>query len=171
MIRDKLIDYTVFKDGVRKLGTADITLPDIEYMSETLKGAGIAGEVEMFTIGQTSSMSITINWNTISSNLTELMAPKAHDLEFHGAQSDYDAGTGEIIIVPVRVNVRTLPKKASTGKFEKASTTDSNNELEVVYYKLVVNEVVLIEIDKFNYIFKIDGVDYLEKVRLALGLI
>ena len=170
MQKDKLIDFAVFKDGVRKLGTADLTLPDIEYMTDTMKGAGIAGEVDMLTLGQTSSMTTTINWRTITSNLTELAAPKAHDLEFRGAQQEYEPGTGKLVVVPVKVNIRGLPKKASTGKFEKASATDSSNELEVVYYKLTVNGQVITEIDKFNYIFKVEGTDYLAEVRMALGL-
>jgi len=140
-------------------------------MTETMKGAGIAGEVDMLTIGQTSSMKTTINWRTVNSSLSELAAPKAHDLEFRGAQQAYEAGEGILKVIPVIVNVRVLPKKTSLGKFSKASTTDSSNEFEVVFLKLTVNGEVKVEIDKFNYKFVIDGTDYLSAVRTALGLV
>lgn len=38
VVRDKLTDYAVFKDGTLLLGTADIDLPSIEYLTDTIKG-------------------------------------------------------------------------------------------------------------------------------------
>ena len=55
IVRDKLINYEVFVAGSRKLGTADVTLSSIEYKTTTLSGAGIGGEIEMPTPGQTGS--------------------------------------------------------------------------------------------------------------------
>ena len=41
IVRDKLINFEVFKEGNRKLGMGDITLPSLEYKTATLSGAGI----------------------------------------------------------------------------------------------------------------------------------
>lgn len=167
---DKLIDYEVYKDGTRKLGTADVKLPSIEYMSETLKGAGIAGEIDMPTLGQTSSMNVAITWRTVNGSLIELAEPKAHNLEFRGAQQNYDAGTGELKVIPVIVSVRALPKKIDLGKLVKASTTDSSTEMEIDYLKITIDGTIKAEIDKANYKCSINGTDYLSAVRSALGL-
>lgn len=168
---DKLTAFAVWKGGERKIGVADVTLPDIEYMSESIKGAGIAGEVDMPTLGHTSSMTVSVNWRTINGDNIDLIAPKAHDLEFRGAQQNYEAGGGELVVQSVKINVRALPKKGGIGKLDTAAKTDSSNELECVYLKVTIDGVVKIEIDKFNYIHNIAGTDYLEKVRAALGLI
>ena len=48
--RDKLINYEVFLGGKRKLGMADITLPKIKYLTNTMKGAGIGGDIDMPTL-------------------------------------------------------------------------------------------------------------------------
>ena len=95
--RDKLINYEVFLGGKRKLGMADITLPKIKYLTNTMKGAGIGGDIDMPTLGMTSDMDLTIKWRTINTDVAELFAPRAHDLVFRGVHQHYDAATGELV--------------------------------------------------------------------------
>ncbi len=170
IVRDKLVNFEVYIAGGRKLGMADITLPSIEYKTATLSGAGIGGEIEMPTPGQTSSMELEINWRTINDDNAALLGVKAHDLELRGANENYDAGTGELSIEAVKINVRTLPKKGDLGGLKPADHTDTKSTLEVIYFKETIDGKRQIEIDKLNYIHYVNGVDYLEGVRRALGL-
>jgi P2 family phage contractile tail tube protein len=170
VVRDKLTDYAVFKDGKIMLGTADIEMPSIEYLTDTIKGPGIAGEVDMPTMSMTNSMEVKINWRTINEDLTDLMAPRAHDLEFRGAQANYDSATGRIQQVPVIVKVRVLPKSGELGKFETGATTGSSNTMVCVYLKVTVGGVTRVEIDKFARVFRINGTDFMAEIRSALGL-
>ena len=170
VVRDKLTDYAVFKDGTLLLGTADIDLPNIEYLTDTIKGPGIAGEVDMPTMAMTNSMEVKINWRTINEDLTDLMAPRAHDLEFRGSQAHYDSATGRIQQVPAVVKVRALPKSGELGKFETGATTGSGNTMVCVYLKVSIGGKTRVEIDKFARVFRINGTDYMAEVRAALGL-
>lgn len=169
IVRDKLVNYEVYCAGERKLGMGDITLPSLEYKTATLSGAGIGGEIEMPTPGQIGSMELEISWRTINEDVTNLLSMKAQDLELRGANENYDAATGEIKIESVKINVRCLPKKGDLGSFKSADHTDTKTTLEVIYMKVSVDGKREIEIDKLNYIHYIDGVDYLESVRNALG--
>lgn len=169
-IPEKLINFRVYQDGNDLLGVADAELPSFEYMSETVKGAGVAGEVESPTIGHFSKMSLKLNWRTVTKSLVFLAKPIAHALDLRGAIQTYNASTGEYKITPLRVAVRALPKKAELGKMEMNSAGNGSNEFEVIYIKVDLDGVTLIEIDKYNYICIIDGVDYLAEVRKALGL-
>lgn len=170
IIRDKLVNFEVFIGGGRKLGMGDITLPTIEYKTSTLSGAGIGGEIEMPTPGQTGSMEMEINWRTVNDDNAALLAMKAHDLELRGANENYDAGTGEIVTEAVKINVRALPKKGDLGSFKPADHTDTKSTLELIYFKETINGRRQIEIDKLNYIHYVNGTDYLKGVREALGL-
>lgn len=170
IVRDKLVNFEVYAEGNRKLGMADITLPSIEYKTATLSGAGIGGEIEMPTPGQTSSMELEINWRTINDDNASLLAVKAHDLELRGANENYDAATGEVLSEAVKINVRGLPKKGELGSFKPADHTDTKTTLELVYFKVVIDGKREIEIDKLNYIHYVHGTDYLASVREALGL-
>ena len=43
-IPERLINFNIYKDGIRGvLGVADVELPSLEAMTDTLTGAGIAG--------------------------------------------------------------------------------------------------------------------------------
>ena len=170
VVRDKLVSFEVFKGGNRKLGMADVTLPNIKPKTSTLSGAGIGGEIEMPTPGQTESMELEINWRTINEDLTELAAMEAQDLELRGANEQFDAGTGKLVTQAIKINVRGLPKGADLGAFKPADHTDSKTTLEILYLKVTIDGTRKIEIDKLNYIHFINGVDYLDGVRKALGL-
>ncbi|MHC1747435.1 MAG: phage major tail tube protein [Cellulosilyticaceae bacterium] len=169
-IPDKLIAYRAYKDGKDLLGIADVELPEIEMMSDTIKGAGISGEVDLPTLGHIGAMSMTINWRTVNPNLVALSVPIAHALDFRASQQVFDNVAGRLKTVAVKHIVRAIPKKITPGKMETGATTDSGNEFSVIYYKIVVDGKVAVEIDPFNYIYIIDGIDYLSEVRKDLGL-
>jgi len=169
-IPDKLINYTAYLDGSEYLGTVDIQLPSLEALSESIKGAGIGGEVELPVLGHYGSMTVTLNWRTVTTSAIRLARQRSHSLDFRGSLQQYHSGTGELIPIGVKVSVKGIPKKTDLGKFETGATTDTSNEMEVTYLKVVVGGRTLIEIDKFNFIAVIDGVDELAEVREQLGM-
>ncbi|MBA2943213.1 phage major tail tube protein [Paenibacillus sp. CGMCC 1.16610] len=169
-IPEKVTGYSVYHEGSTFLGVADVTLPSLESLSETIKGAGIAGEVDSPTIGHFSSMTCTLNWRTIDPTAIRLAAPKAHALDFRASQQTYDTQTGAYLPIGAKVSVRAIPKKFDFGKLESGATTDSSSEFEVIYLKATVDGKTVVEIDKYNYICIIDGVDYLAAIRQQLAL-
>ena len=167
---EALIDYKVYEDKNEYLGIAQVVLPSIAFITQTLSGAGIAGEVDSPVLGHFQSMSVTLHWRTIDEAAMSLAEQKAHHLEIRGSQQQYDAGSGKYSSVPVRLVVRGTPKTTSLGSFEPGSTTDTTTELECSYLKLVVGGKERLEIDKYNYICRIGGQDALQSVRADLGL-
>ncbi|MDP5277143.1 phage major tail tube protein [Chengkuizengella axinellae] len=170
IISQKLTNYSAYKDGTDFLGTTDITLPSIEAMTDTISGAGIAGEIDTPTIGHFGSMTVGLNWRTVDTPTIELLKQKAHSLDFRGNMQAYDPAKGETKDVGVKITVKAIPKKADLGKFAVASTTDSSNELEVTYIKIIIDGKTVLEIDKYNFICVIDGEDQLENVRKNLSI-
>lgn len=169
-VPERLINFRVYLGGNTLAGEATIDLPALEPMTDTVSGAGIAGEVDSPLLGHFQSMTSSITWRTITRDALKLAAPKAHELEARGSQQVYNAGTGEYSTTPVRVAMRAVPKNVSLGTFEVGSTTDTETEFEINYLKVDVGGVTRVEIDKFNYKCVIDGVDYLASVRRDLGL-
>jgi len=169
-IPERLINFRVYNSGQDLLGVATVELPELEAMSDTVSGAGIAGEVESPVLGHFGSMTTSFTWRTIEKSLTELAAQKAHSVEIRGSQQVYDAASGVYSTVPVRCSMKITPKTTSLGSLEPGSVTDSEQEFEVLYIKLFVNNKEVVEIDKYNYIAKFNGVDVLASVRADLGL-
>ena len=112
-VPERLINFRVYNDGNDLLGVANVDLPSIEAMSDTVSGAGIAGEVESPILGHFGSMTATFTWRTITPELAKLANQKAHALDLRGSQQVYDAALGEYSSVPVRVSLRATPKSIS----------------------------------------------------------
>lgn len=169
-VPEKLINFRVYEDGTDLLGIADVELPSLEAMTETVKGAGIAGEIESPVLGHYGSMTCTINWRTVVKPTVQLAEPRAHNLDFRGATQLYSAGSGEYRVQALKVTVRGIPKTTNLGKLDVGTTSDASNEFEVLYLKVSIDGRTIVEIDKYNYVCVINGVDYLRQVRSAMGL-
>lgn len=169
-IPERLTNFAGYLDGTDFLGAADVELPSLESLTDTVKGAGIAGEIDSPVIGHYASMTTKINWRTLSASAIKLAAQKSHALDFRGSQQVFNAGTGAYEHEGVKVTLRGTPKTMEAGKFEVGSTTGTANELEITYYKIEIGGKRVLEIDKYNFIAYINGEDALEKVRENLGL-
>ena len=152
------------------LGVADIELPSLEYVTESMSGLGIAGELDTPVIGHFKAISLKLKWNTVNENAVILLAPKTHQLDIRASVQKFDAGNGEFGTDAVKRVARTVPKKFGVGKAEPGKKMDSETELEVNYLKLSQGGKELVEIDKLNFICTIAGTDYLAQVRGDLGM-
>lgn len=169
-VPEKLMNFRVYLDGTDLVGVADVTLPTLETMTETVKGAGIAGEMDSPTVGHFGSMELVLNWRTLEKSNVVLASPKGVHLDLRGAQQVYDSAEGKYVTRSVKCVVRGIPKNTELGKFEVGATTDTSNTIEVNYIKVSVAGEDLLEIDKYNFICNIAGVDYMAEIREALGL-
>lgn len=169
-VPEKLINFKAYNEGSDLIGVVDVELPALEAMTETVSGAGIAGEVDSPTLGHYSSMTCRINFRTVTKAAAALAAQRAHQLEFRGSQQIYDAGAGSYSTQSVKVVVKAIPKSVELGNLTVGAPTETGNEFEVNYLKVWVGGEELVEIDKFNFIARINGEDYLASVRADLGV-
>jgi len=165
-----LNNAVVYKDGERQLGTATVELPSFEQMTESVSGLGIAGEVEVPVVGHFNSMTVKITWNTVTVNSMELLEPIAHHLDIRADLQDHDPGTGTYQHRAAKLIVRGTPKTNSLGKLEPGKKMEGETELEVSYLKLSIGGFEVVELDKFNFIFRVNGDDVLNEVRSNLGM-
>ena len=64
-IVEKLISFRVYNDARDCIGIATVDLPEIQAMSDTVSGAGIAGEVDSPVLGHYQSMTMTLHWRSM----------------------------------------------------------------------------------------------------------
>lgn len=169
-VPERLVNFRVYNDNNDLLGIATVDLPEISAMTDTVSGAGIAGEVDSPVLGHFGSMTATFTWRTIESVAMTLAQQKAHAVEVRGSQQSYDAANGVYGSSPVRASMRIVPKTVTLGTFEPGATTDTEQEFEVLYLKLFVDGKEVVEIDKYNFVANFGGHDALESVRADLGL-
>ena len=170
MIHEKLINYRVYQNGKDLIGTADCDLPKLQPMTDTVKGAGIAGEIDSPVLGHYKSFDAAIKFRDLSPESANLASQAGKQLEFRGASQIYDSEQMKYVVRPIRVVMRGVPKNYDLGKADPGKPTDTTVHLEVTYIKIVIDGKEEVEIDKYNYIAKVGGTDYLSEVRDALGL-
>lgn len=165
-----LNNFSAYASGNIYLGVADVDLPDLEAMTETISGAGIAGEIDSPILGAFASMTTTLNWRTLDRSAFRLARQEGQALDFRGSIQVFDAATAAYKQKSLKVTIRALPKNMPLGSLSVGTTMDSSNELEVTYIKILFDGETVVEIDKFNMICVIDGIDYLAEVRKNLGM-
>ena len=163
-----IISASIYEDAVEYRGNADVTMPDITYLTTTMSGAGIAGNIETVFLGMVDAMSMTINFNNVCREQARLCEPRPHLLDIRVAQQATD-GNGEIGVDAVKHVVKAMPKSMKLGKVAAASASDASGEYSVSYLATYINGKLVNEIDPRNFKCVVNGVDYLEEVRRALG--
>jgi hypothetical protein len=167
-INETVIGYKIYNEANELLGTAEVELPNVTFMTEEISGAGINGKLESVIMGYIETMSTTINWRTMEPNAVELSAPEFHQIIIKSAVQKTDLSNLKTTISQHKYILAVKPKTFNTGKITSGATSDVNIEFSVSYYKVYIDGVKQIEIDPINYICEINGRDYLKEVREAL---
>ena len=169
-VMEQNINYEVFVEGNRYLGTALVDLPEINYMTNEIKGAGVAGQIDMPTLGHVEDMEVTLHWRSIFERPTGLLGQNSTLISLRGAMQKYDAATGVLRPLPVRIDVRAIAAGLTLGKLEPSEQTDTESKFKIDYIKITIDGVKEFEHDLFNYVHEVEGYDYLSATRAALGL-
>jgi hypothetical protein len=164
-----VINYAVYENKTEYLGIAQVDLPSLEFMTQTINGAGIAGEVEPILVGQMKAMEITFKHNLLTAQAIKLSAPKLHTLELREVQENVNNKSGGLVITGVKHVVKVFPKKMDGGTLKPQSTSDPNTVASVHYWAEYRDGEKVLELDPLNWICEVDGTDYLKPVRTALG--
>ncbi len=164
-------NYEIYVAGGRTLGSAEVTLPDLAYMTTTIKGAGVLGEIDVPTIGHFSNLETTIKWLAINEHNFKFIQHNRIDFAFYVAQQGYDSATGKYSIVQDKFEIGAVPKNLNLGKVVPAELMDTETVCSIVNIKETYNKKVVFELDKLNGICKINGVDCVSDLKTALGLI
>ena len=172
MIPDKNLAFRVYDTDSKALkGVATIDLPDLSLVTGTLSGGGIAGEIDSPALGQFQSMAVTLNWQNLCDDSVKLMKGTVQKLTCYVARQEYDESDGELATSGIKIAMRGHCKSFTPGTIEQGQGSDGSSELELSYLKIYNDNTTMLEIDKLNYKFVVDGVDQLQKVRSILGWI
>lgn len=170
-IPDRTINFNVTADeGNVFLGIGTVDMPEIQRMTDTLSGSGIAGEVETTIPGHFQSMETTINWSSLTREAFNLLKEGPVSLTLRLAQNEINASGDSNQVKAVRIHLRGLVKTSALGSAEVNAKTEQTTVVETTYLRVFINDEETLEIDKLNMIFKVGDTDQMGNVRKALGM-
>jgi len=73
--------------------------------------------------------------------------------------------TMETDFMPSRVVIKGKSKGFTGGSVKQGQGTGSSVKVEIIYILIEVNSKKKFELDKLNFVYKVDGTDLLAKVR------
>ena len=163
------IDFAVYENSKEMLGVAKATLPDIKFITQTISGAGVAGNVEAVLKGMVEAMNLSLDFISATDAAVNLSTPVKHNIDLRVAEQQWDTVGARSVVQANKFVMVVIPKSLTVGSVAPASSADSKSEFAVYYYAAYKDKKQLWEIDPYNYICKINGVDYMKEVRTALG--
>jgi P2 family phage contractile tail tube protein len=169
-IPERLVNFRAYNGPAAEfLGLTDVELPSFESMTETISGAGIAGEYAAPVLGHFASQVVKLKWRAPTAAALGLLAPIRHVLDIRGSISMQDPMLGSLLTQSMRIECTGQVKHGGLGKLEPGKVMASDVDLECAVIRVSIDDVIVVELDKFNMIFKVLGVDYLAKVRRDVG--
>ena len=163
----KINAYNVYLDGKKLVGISDeVTLPDFEALTETLSGAGILGEIDEPLLGHFKASEMEIPFRTINEYMFRLASmSKALNLTLRASTQTIDTGNINTGAMPSRIVIKGKNKALTGGKLKQGEGTGSSIKIEITYIMIEVNKVKKFELDKLNFVYKVNGVDLLAAIR------
>lgn len=170
---NKTVQYSIYDrtEGGKPEFVADttnLTRPSFVMLSDTIKGAGINGELDMPTMAQLGSLVYAIAFKRSNKKAVVLFGQKMQHLEVRWVTDVLDSESGKLSTCANKEIIKGYPKKLDLGDIETNKSNETSVELELTYYKFIQNGETLLEIDKLNNVFIVDGWDYAAELREAL---
>ena len=146
--------------------SGEVELPDFEAITDTIDGGGILGEFEDPVTGHFESMEVTVPFAVLYKSQFDLInTTDPPMLTFRGSEQVINKSTGNTDYVPVRVIIKGKAKTNKLGKLSRGKKGEPEITMEVLYIKVEVDGETMVELDKLNFRFIVNGVDLMEKVR------
>lgn len=155
-------------NNMELLGIASVTLPSIEKTTVTLEGLGLLGKVEKPAEGAIESTKLTLNMRGITKENLSLI-DGVINLDIRGAQSVYDTSLKKKKIQQVRVVVSGEATTFDLGELQQPGTFSAKIDIEVYNMETFLDKKSIVEFDKFNNIYKVNGTDMLKDIMDAIG--
>lgn len=167
MIPQVVNRFNMYQGGSRLIGvTGEVELPEVTNLTDTIEGAGTGGNLKVAVIGLTDTMEIKIPFTTLSQDAFSVMDPdEAADLLLSGAIQGVNSGTGKVGYSQLGVAVRGTVETFTPGTVKAGAKMESSVTLSLSYYKIVIDGKTVLEIDKLNGVYIVNGKDVLKEVR------
>lgn len=145
---------------------AEVSLPNVEFAATELRSFATAGTVETTDPADLQAMEATFQGRPFAGALRKLLKPgRTTDVDVRFSVADYDTEAGVTVQRPCRAVMKCQGKSSENPSVMGGQEDNSEVTVSVSYYKLVVGDDEVHELDPANFVAKVDGEDLLSDVR------
>lgn len=167
LIPEIINKFNVYNEGTQYLGVSGaVQLPNLDAIMETISGAGILGEYETAVPGHFSSMQQEVPFRILEEEAFDMVQMDSSvNLTFRASEQSTVKATGGIQTRGMRVVERGRFKAFNAGSFENGKQMGASVTLEILYFMVEIAGKQVVELDKLNSVFKVNGKDMLAKIN------
>ncbi len=159
-----IVATSVHIDGVLCADDAEITPPDVEFVTATLQAGG---EIEVPIAGLINAMELGITAQGISNRMTKLAEPEKHTIVCNAVQQviGIDGTTSN---EQVKYTFTGFGKKVPSTSTKQGEASSQEYTVSVISYKATVGGEVITNVNKLTGDCIINGKNYGIKIRALL---
>jgi len=164
-----IVTYHVYYGGEENnmLGIVEAELPNIQSMTQEMKGAGLAGTIDVPVIGHSQAMTCKFTWRTATDDIKKLIPQVPHELELYAGVQSLDDTVAKFELTKQKITMLVIPKGINLGKLATAELQNVETEFSVYQLKWWFGNTMLCDIDILNGKFEVGGIDkYAEVIAL-----
>jgi len=165
----KVNSYNVYfgEKATQFLGISEeVTLPDWEALTEALNGAGILGEIDEPIVGRFGANEIEIPFREYDKQMYKIASmTEAVSLTLRISRQAIEKATGVTDFLPTRIVIKGKNKGFASGSVKAGAGSAPSMKVEIFYYLLEISGEKVFELDKLNFVYKVNGKDLLKKVK------
>ncbi len=169
-IGETIIGIRVYENNTEFLGVATATLPSLASVTTEVSGAGVLGSYNSAIMGHMQAMTLSLNFRTLTKESVMLNEPRDHQLELRVPTQERDKTTRQTEVREVKHVLVAAPTNFTGGEAASAASGNVTNEFSVTYWATYIDGKKVQEIDLINYIYFVNGKDWMAPVRKALGI-
>ncbi len=157
-----LVDFSAFVDGVGLAGkVTEGAAPKVALLVEEHLAGGMGGTVDIM-MGAVEKMETTVSMSGVEADYYSRIGSEI-SMTYRGATNDGESTRAVIH------QMRGLVREADGDALKRKDKGMVKNTMTVEYYKLTINDKVILEIDVMGKSFIVDGKDLWAEQRAALG--
>lgn len=160
-------NFRVYNDANRVVGiTAEVNIAELQAMTATVSGAGILGEYATSVVGMFQSMSQEIPFRMIDKDFFGMLNTGEQSkivLRSSVQQRNRETG-GTLSTAAMRLVFRGHPTAAKFGTVKIGDMMNASITLELTYILVEIGGKTMLELDKLNSVYKVNGVDLLKDI-------
>ena len=168
-IDQSIINFAVYEDSIEYAGMEKVPLPDVTFLTQSISGAGIGGNIDAVILGHLEAMTLGLEFRTTTAQSIKLSEIRRHQIDLRVPVQYEDPINGTIDARSEKHVLVVIPKSTKSGTIAPATPANGSGEYAVRYWATYLEGKKVRELDPLNFICYINGTDYLAAVRKALG--
>lgn len=160
--------FNVYDGGNRLQGvTGEVTLTQLQAITAEVSGAGIMGTYNTAVVGMFQSLSQEIPFRMVNKEFFNLMnASQQAELVLRTSIQNVNKDTGGTLSSSgMRMVMRGRPTSSNFGTLKQADLMNASVTLELTYILIEIGGETMLELDKLNSVYKVNGKDLMADIR------